>query len=226
MHTYKTIIFDLDGTLFKTDTVFIDAIYQVCISSEEEIQFIRKELRTIEDKLINVSAQLYEDVKNMLDNLKKEGYILCICTNGSNHYVNNILKTFGISNYFTIIKSRREGLTKGQLIKQILDESACCSAIVVGDTAIDFKSADDTSCLSIGVSYGYGGNAYKNVDFIADKPVDIYNIIKKINGFYQDIAMQILDRKQKNMPLVVGINGVDTSGKTTFTKEFDRYLSN
>ena len=43
--------------------------------------------------------------------------------------------------------------------------------------------------------------------------------------FYKDIASGILYKKQENLPLVVGINGVDTSGKTTFTKELDRYLS-
>jgi len=43
--------------------------------------------------------------------------------------------------------------------------------------------------------------------------------------FYKDIASEILYKKQENLPLVVGINGVDTSGKTTFTKELDRYLS-
>ena len=32
VYTYKTIIFDLDGTLFKTDTLFIDAIHHTCIS--------------------------------------------------------------------------------------------------------------------------------------------------------------------------------------------------
>lgn len=256
MYIYKTIIFDLDGTLFKTDTVFIDALNELCVSRgmepinreniisligepsttvcrqifgenlcNDEIQEIRNELRDIEDELISKSAKLYEGVKDMLDSLKKEGYTLCICTNGSRQYVDNILNTFRISQYFSIIKSRIEGLKKFQLIKQILDESTSCSAIIVGDTSKDFEASDAARCLSIGVSYGYGGNAYKNADFTADNPSDIHEIIKKINGFYNDIARQILNRKQKNIPIIVGINGVDTSGKTTFTKELDRYLS-
>lgn len=255
MYTYKIIIFDLDGTLFKTDTVFIDAIHHTCISremepidkerllkligkpsaticrelfgenlSEDEVQRIRAELRIYEDKLIAKSAQLYEGVKNMLSDLKNEGYTLGLCTNGSREYMNKILSHFDIEEYFQIKKSRDEGLEKFQIIKQILDENANCSAIIVGDTSIDFDAADVARCLSIGVSYGYGGDDYKNSDFIADNPSDIYRIIRKVNGIYKEIAGYILNRKQKNKPLIVGINGVDTSGKSTFTKELARYI--
>ena len=252
VYTYKTIIFDLDGTLFKTDTLFIDAIHHTCISrgmepidkerllkligkpsaticrelfgenlSEDEVQSIRAELRTYEDKLIAKSAQLYEGVKTMLSDLKNEGYTLELCTNVSMEYMNKILSHFNIAEYFQIKKSRVEGLEKFQIIKQILDENTSCSAIIVGDTSIDFDAA---RCLSIGVSYGYGGDDYKNSDFIADSPADIFRIISKINGIYKEIAGYILNRKQKNKPLIVGINGVDTSGKSTFTKELARYL--
>lgn len=255
MYTYKTIIFDLDGTLFKTDTVFIDAMHHTCISkgmepidkerllkligkpsatickelfgenlSEDEVQSIRAELKINEDKLIAISGQLYEDVKNMLSDLKNEGYTLGICTNGSREYMNKILSHFNIEEYFQIKKSRVEGLEKFQIIKQILDENEIYSAIIVGDTSIDFDAANAASCLSIGVSYGYGGDDYKNSDFIADNPADIFKIISKINEIYKEIAGQILNRKQKNKPMIVGINGVDTSGKSTFTKEIARYL--
>jgi phosphoglycolate phosphatase len=256
MYNYKTIIFDLDGTLFKTDTVFISAIQQVCESrgikpidqkdilnligepsiiicrkifgenlNNEEIEIIRKELRETVDKLFTTAAQLYDGVKNMLDNLRKEGYILCVCTNGSREYIDKVLNTLEINEYFKIIKSRIEGLKNHQLIKQLLDETACCSAIVVGDTVIDFEAAEKVKCLSIGVSYGYGGNCYKNADFIANKPADVFSIIKKVNGLFKYIAAQIVDKKRSSKPFVIGINGVDTSGKTTFTKEFNRYLS-
>ncbi|WBW94937.1 hypothetical protein [Oceanirhabdus sp. W0125-5] len=45
------------------------------------------------------------------------------------------------------------------------------------------------------------------------------------NEFYEAIANKISKEKQNHKPLLVGINGVDTSGKSTFTKELVKYLS-
>ena len=255
MNGNKNIIFDLDGTIFKTDTVFIEALQQVCLDREvpvqdekcilrligmpmteicrqifgesindNEVECIRREVRNIEDRIITQAGMLYEGIAEMLEMLKLDGYTLCICSNGSLQYVENVLCTFKIKDKFTIIKSRVEGITKSQLIKQILDESKCCSAIVVGDTHIDFEAADDVGCLSIGVSYGYGNNDCEQADFTASCPKDIYCIINKINCTYKDITEQLIDKKNTSNPLVVGVNGVDTSGKTTLTKELGKYL--
>jgi phosphoglycolate phosphatase len=255
IYTYKTIIFDLDGTLYRTESTLIDAIRQTCLArgiepiekekilkligqpssvvcrelfgknlSEYEVNRIREELRSVEHKLIATSGLLYEGVREMLNTLREEDYTLCICTNGSRKYMNHILSHFNIADYFLITKSRMEGIEKYQMIKQILDENACVSAIVVGDTLIDFEAANEARCLSIGVSYGYGGDDYKKADFPADNPIDVYRTIRKINEVYKELSGQILIRKQVDQPLIVGINGVDTSGKSTLTKELARYL--
>ncbi len=255
MNNCNSIIFDLDGTIFKTDTVFIEALRKVCLArkilvqdkeyitkligkpmteicrlifgeniDDNEVECIRSEVRKIENRIIALDGMLYEGVVEMLEKLRLDGYTLCICSNGSLQYIDNVLCTFNIKDKFTIIKSRLEGFSKSQLIKQILDESKCCSSIIVGDTHIDFEAADDTGCISIGVSYGYGGNDCEQADFLASCPSDIYNIIMKINCAYRDIAQQLINKKTRTKPLIVGINGVDTSGKSTLTKELSKYL--
>ncbi len=155
MYTYKAIIFDMDGTLFKTDTVYADSIREVCEARE---------------------------VAGLLDKLKEEGYTLCICSNASRQHIDNVLRTFGLTDRFAIIKSRVEWLKKYQLIKQILDESMSCSAIVVGDRLIDFEAAQEAGCLSIGVTYGYGCSECDQADYTADTPLDVYQIIQSINS--------------------------------------------
>ena len=255
MYKYKTIIFDLDGTLFKTDTIFIEAINRICMArgvetwerdklieligkpmidicrlifgdkiTSEEVEIIRNEVRSIEEKLLVQSGKLYDGVVDILDKLKKAGYTLCICTNGSDIYANRILNNFVIEDKFSIIKSRVEGLTKSQQIKQILDESESCSAIVVGDRMSDFVAAKDTGCLSIGVSYGYGCDEYQYADFTAISPIYIFYIIDKINSIYYKVSNAIMNSKKKDRPLIAGINGIDTSGKTIFSKELANYL--
>lgn len=55
--------------------------------------------------------------------------------------------------------------------------------------------------------------------------MSIYNTIEKTNSVYYKVNNQIIEAKTSNKPLIVGINGVDTSGKTTFTRELSNYLS-
>ncbi len=255
MYNFRTIIFDLDGTLFKTETVFIEAMQQVCINrgieaiekgallhfigkpssevfkeifgadiSQEEIRRIRSEVNEVQDKLIETSAELYFGIRETIISLSHEGYNLCICTNGSKAYLNKILNRFNLAHYFHLKKSRIEGLDKYQLIKQIIEENATCSAIVVGDTLTDFEAAEQARCISIGVTYGYGNHECHHADFIANSSFDIAKIIKKINGLYRNMAEQIFIMKKSKSPLIVGINGVDTSGKSMLANELSRYL--
>jgi phosphoglycolate phosphatase len=257
MKDYKTIIFDLDGTLFESGPIFYHSLSQVCkirgleplekekvmeligepmtkvckeifgkSITDQEIEEIRVQARNAGGGNITERGRLYAGVTEMLDNFKAQGYSLCICSNGSSQYVENVLQSFGIRDYFNIIKSRIEGVSKAQLIKEILEETQSPSAIVVGDRMIDFQGAQDAGCLSIGVSYGYGPKECQGADFSVGNTMDIYHVVNKINGLYKEAAQEIEGNKKEGKPLLVGINGVDASGKTTFTRELANYLIN
>ena len=195
---YKTVIFDLDGTLFQTDSVFVDAVNAVCLERGvkpwdrerlirligepmveicrrvfgedlgfEEIEEIRAEVRKKQGIHMAERGRLYEGTADMLERLRAEGYRLCICSNGSEPHVEAVLKNFDLRQLFAVVKTRIEGLSKAQLIKQILDEVSCCNAVIVGDRSIDFEAAAEAGCLSVGVSYGYGGIECEQADYIA-----------------------------------------------------------
>lgn len=224
----NNIIFDLDGTLFKTDTVFLEALGKVCLDrgisisdekyvtgligrpmaeicrlvfsadlADDEINCIRDEIRKSEKQLISYKGKLYEGVIELLDRLYSDGYTLSICSNGSRQYVDLVLNAFQIQDKFKCVKARIEGLSKSQLIKQIMDETKCCNPIIVGDTRYDIEAANDTLCLSIGVSYGYGVNDYEKADFVAHTPLEIYHIINKINNIYNEVMLQLLSNKSQ-----------------------------
>ncbi len=253
LYSYNTIIFDLDGTLFKSESTFVEAVKRVCASrgiktpeesgiksfigftmeevcehifggnfTQDKLSEIAMEISREEKNALLSHGKLYEGVIDILDRLLEEDMTLCICSNGRSEYVHTVLSTFGIKEYFSVIKPRVEGLNKSQLIKQILDETMSSSAMVVGDTNFDMDAAHDTGCLAIGVTYGYGENLVS--DFIAHSPSEVYNIIKKINGPIRELSSYIIRNKEVSKPLIVGINGVDTSGKTTFSKELHTYL--
>lgn len=255
MNTYKTIIFDLDGTLFKADSYFIEAIQKVCkimglpslepqkiISaigmpsseaypmllssylSDEDIQVFREHIRHLGSDIIKKSAELYHGIPHLLNRLKSEGYVLALYTNGSQTYMQEILNRFNLNHYFTYQKYRVDGLEKAHIIKQILDESKSCRAIVIGDHDVDFQAANETRCLSIGVTYGYGGHAYQKADFTARNPHDIYNTIQKINQFLPKIALQILHAPSTG-PLHIGIKYNQTYEINQFEQELKRYIN-
>ncbi len=243
MSLFKTIIFDLDGTIFKTDA-FIKTCQKRNINSitkakvleligeptsiicqkifgdikEEEIETIRQEIKVYQDEVFYKKSKLYDGIIELLKKLNDDEYTLCMCTNVTTKF----LKHFNISQYFKTIKRYTKGFTKKEMIEQILDEYHTSNAIVIGDSLSDIKAVLETSCLSIGISYG--NDDVQLADFKCDKPLDIYWIINKINTIYQRIYLEILNKKQHDKPLIVGINGVDTSGKTMFTKEFNRFL--
>lgn len=248
------IIFDLDGTLFKTESINIQAINEVLnqrkltsISRKEIIKLygetseafyktlfplvsapelieIKNEIRVKEMTFLSEIGELYEGVPELLTQLKGEGYLLGLCSNGSKEYVSQILQHFGLAEMFDFVEPKSEHLSKSQLINKILKDSNCLTAIIVGDRSIDFKAAEENRCLSIGVNYGYGKDECERADLIVGSTSEIFLCIKKISEIYLQITRQITAMKKDDQALIIGINGVDTSGKTIFTIELKNIL--
>ncbi|MCD4712458.1 MAG: GNAT family N-acetyltransferase [Clostridiales bacterium] len=163
-------------------------------------------------------------LSEMLENLKNDGCTLCVLSDQSNESTHKILHDLHIDHYFKVVKSTFDGLKEHQLIKQSLDETSSSSAIVVGVSASSIDAAELTRCISLGVNYGDTVDENQLWDFTATNLSEVTSIVRKINGVLRDIVEQILIKKTKDKPIIVGINGVDASGKSTLTKELSRYL--
>lgn len=226
---YRAIIFDLDGTLFQTDSVLVDAVNKICVQrgivpwereklmaligepmveicrlvfgstlTMEEIEEIRSEIRSLQQVHISQQGKLYDHTSEMLDRLREEGYQLCICSNASRQHVEKVLAHFGHREKFKVVKTRIEGLSKAQLIKQIMDELPCSKAIMVGDRLIDIEAAAEAGCLSIGVSYGYGSRESEEADYTAHSAMEVYEIICRLNEEEKNHYENLL--KKRNHP--------------------------
>lgn len=182
----KLVIFDNDGTLYKTESVSVEAIQKafqdlnLSIPTAEEIlslvgetmeSFCEKILPTTtseihenladrirfhERVLIPKKAELYDNIDKVLKKLIREGFTLAICSNASVSYINLVLNTLGIVNLFKYIKGKELPKTKADLIKDILTESNPSFAILVGDTIHDINAARENNLPCIIVRYGYG----------------------------------------------------------------------
>lgn len=101
-------------------------------------------------------AVLYNGLEETLNILTKE-YKLYIVSNCQDGYVSAFLHAHKLEKYFADIEmSGRTGLDKGNNIKLIMKRNDIKSAVYVGDTAGDEKSARFAGIPFIFAEYGFG----------------------------------------------------------------------
>lgn len=210
MDNTKLVIFDLDGTLFRTETVDIEAVNNALISNgfspkaddeilgligytleeaikklintDEEtiLEKLSKDIMSFEQELIESSGELYEGVIGLLDCLKDRGYKLCICSNGDKEYVEAIINKFSMYNYFDDVKYSQEGITKSQAVATLKNKYSVDRFVMVGDRSSDIEAASNSNGISIGVTYGFGKEEVLTADYVADTPAEIEFILDNI----------------------------------------------
>lgn len=207
----KLVIFDLDGTLFRTETVDLVAMNKALLNnglkakSDKEIidsigvtlsEFCEillgedtERLKTkffadviqFELEEIEKCGELYTGAKEMLENLTEEGYTLCICSNGSKDYIHAIIKKFGLNKYFKEIWTQTEGITKPEAVGILKAKFNVDSFIMVGDRIYDIEAAKANQGISIGVSYGYGKDEVYQADHTCHSILELEDRIYKIS---------------------------------------------
>ncbi|MFP3871416.1 MAG: HAD family hydrolase [Candidatus Natronoplasma sp.] len=198
----KLAIFDLDGTLYKTEEVSVPALKRSFSKfgielTEEQIlgQFgepteqiiknltpeskihlkdeIEEEIAKNESALIPSRGTLYQGVKEMLEELDKMGYDLTICSNGRDDYIRTVLKTTSIDEYFSAVKSYTDGKSKSDMIEELLEEYSPKTAVMIGDRYHDIQAAKEVGIPSIGAGYGYGGEEMRKADHVVSRASEI-----------------------------------------------------
>jgi phosphoglycolate phosphatase len=248
----KLVIFDLDGTLYKTELTLFPAVQKAAeelnlpvpgeaemsaligntmdefcrnmfpgASSDEIIRF-REKVRYHERRAIPVSGQLYDGVAKMLEELRAAGFTLAVCSHASEKYIDIILTSFDMKKLFSYILPLDVTKEKLVLIKELLVETGAIFGLVVGDRHFDFSAAKDNNLPSIGCSYGYGGDEVGQADFTVEEPQEIPGVIFQCEIFERIRAD--LSKIKRDWPVVVGINGIDASGKTSFAVNLAKYL--
>lgn len=247
------VIFDLDGTLFQGHRVTVPATQaamselglqpatpeQICAcvgepmdrfcrllapgASPDQLQQLAGRISAHERRLIPRSGRLYDGVAKLLDELEARGFELALCSNGSRDYIDAVLGACGVSDRFRYVVGREPGKSKIDHVREIMRAVAGSFGIVVGDRLQDLEAARANGLLSIGVTYGYGKNEVQAADFRAAAPVEILGHVLRSLLFLQIEEQLVLMSKESAR--IVGITGVDTSGKSTFARLFSTYLA-
>jgi len=206
----ELLIFDLDGTLFKTETVDIFAFNEALAingyphkSDDEIMSFVgfpldgvcrtmlntddpvllakfRQDVIKFESFAIPRHGEFYTGAIDMLKRLKERGYKLCICSNGNKEYVNDIAEVFGLWDVFDEIWYENSGISKSDAIKILLDKSKADEFIMIGDRLVDIEASSANGGISIGVTYGFGKEEVFRADYVVDSIDALESLLYKL----------------------------------------------
>lgn len=153
--------------------------------SDEEIRQLKRRFGFYYgENLCNIS-RLYTNVKETLEKLKEQGFILAVVTNKPTKHVQPVLAAFGIDHYFS-------EMLGGQSLPAIKPHPAplyyLCGKfglyphqiLFVGDSKNDIIAAHTAGCAAVGLTYGYNYNipiSESNPDWVFDDFADILTIL-------------------------------------------------
>ena len=121
---------------------------------------------------------LFDGVKEMLQNLKTQGYVLCLTSLQLYSVVEPELKYLGILDYFDYIfcdDVERAYKSKVDLIADVISKNNIDknNVVVVGDTINDVLGGTKNNLYTIGVNWGYGKIKKEQVSAVVKSPNEL-----------------------------------------------------
>lgn len=182
----KWVIFDLDGTLSRTDRFIVPSI-QAAMKEMNMEEWTIEEIRiTIGERVEETNLKLfgqescaqadifwrrvsyyqdhvykgmevvYEGTSELLDSLHNKGYQTAVCSNADQSYIEMMLERLGLQDKIDRIRPVISGKDKVDSLAALLGEINPESAVMVGDRIYDVAAAKANQIPSIGCLYGCG----------------------------------------------------------------------
>lgn len=199
----KLIVFDLDGTLHRTDA-FAVKLHQIVQNefgypvqtaeqirstfgapaseylpfllpgSDEEIRR-RYSHRIIELENENLYlAEAYPGTAEMLRQLRGDGWVTAVCSNSSLRYISSVLKAIRLDDLIDEIQPLEDSFhSKAESLAHLVERLQPQKALMVGDTVFDLDAARKNSLPSIGCLYGFRPKEMEAADKRVDAPANI-----------------------------------------------------
>jgi phosphoglycolate phosphatase-like HAD superfamily hydrolase/uridine kinase len=194
--------------------------------SHLSVEEVRLKVRAENDGAFREMAQTYPGVKETLKTLRIRGYKLAQYTNATTTYLNAVMSSLEIRDYYDYVECIEDNhLTKPELVKKIMEVFGGVNAAVVGDRIHDIEAARENNCLSIGALFGYGEKEPEQADITINKFDDLLSIFDRRLPIFEKITTEIERKKPSDRPFVIGIDGIDCSGKTTFAAALQEFLN-
>ena len=194
--------------------------------SQYSWQEIRSAVRNEYESSMRDFATLFPQVKETLEVLRARGYRLALCSNSSVAWFISAISTLGIREHFDYFECFEDNnLNKIQMVQKIKGRFGNLETAVIGDRASDIEAARENDALSIGALYGHGGEEPKQAEITIGTFSDLLRIFDRRVPIFNTILAGVKSRKRKDKAFVVGITGIDTSGKTNFAEGFAEFIN-
>lgn len=196
MEDFDIAVFDMDGTLYSTDTSIVPAVQETFLElglpeppveeiedligrpdvhyhmwlkehAGEHADIIVEAVSKREVSLVGQRGYLFPRTREMLQELRAMDVRTALLTNAGKGYCMMVLETFDIKDLFDAISWYESGDgTKTERLRGIIQGFGGGPAVMVGDRFYDFEAAREVGCTSIGVSHGYGNDELEKADIV------------------------------------------------------------
>ncbi len=243
----KRVLFDLGETLFMTSAVTYKALSdtlkefaclppdkaslqaqvgntdkEICMAYlPENVEFRSFHEAYLRNELAAVTSvgRVGSDIVEMLTELIAAGFLLYVITDRSDKYLKKVLCDMKIESFFAGVICKKTEAARIRAVSELL--GADNLAVFVGDMPSDILFSAKIHCPSIAVHYGMGEmEELSGATFVAESPDDVVNKVIQIDAYHSVMQELIIKRQNK----IIGINGVDVSGKTLFASNLKKYL--
>lgn len=157
-----------------------DIFYQSPIPSYKIPFLLRRVKKELNQKIATLKP--FDGIKEALNNLKKEGYILGIVTSNLKENVLDFLNNNNLEKYFDFVYSASTLFGKHIILKKIIKKHHLPveKTIYVGDETRDIEAAKKTKIKVVSVTWGFNSVsvlAEHKPDFLINTPQELTKII-------------------------------------------------
>lgn len=188
--TFEEILPDYDMTVDEAHTFFgpfVDETFTKYFDNEEDVKHAVEVYAKYCDELTPKYVKAYPGIKEMLKQLKEQGYKIAMVSNKITQAIDMGLEICEISEYFDFIV----GAEKLQAVKpdpdgifQVMEHFDVDYTVLVGDTFIDLETADNADVHFIGVTWCMITEEHfegAGADYVVNHPSEIVKIVNELN---------------------------------------------
>jgi phosphoglycolate phosphatase len=186
--TYRMLVFDWDGTLYDSSAHIVESVQfaakevglpqveshrvksMIGLSFDEAIKNVMPDISPVQmanfakafrDRIHDANLdqpKLFEGAKDILTDLKNEGYWLSIATGKGRQGLTKDLEILELTDYFMVTRTSDDARSKPhpQMLLDVLELAGVETheALMIGDTEFDMQMAMNAKVDALAVTYG------------------------------------------------------------------------